>query len=208
MQLHNVETHLYEPIIHTSNLSTDIQRLKLLHSCLISIKSYLDALLLFPNERFFACTFVEWAQLSYVLIILSTLSLLKDSAWDLDYVRSVVDLSEVLEQMAKRLRYVVRLDGVERRGDADGFERMAGLMDRMRGWVGMKRAGGVGEVSPLQYMDVVREETAVNGGGGALDEQCVDTVRGEVVNGVADAVDERFWQDIMDDWGELMDMQF
>jgi hypothetical protein len=198
MQLHNVETNLYEPIIHATNLPTDIERLKLLHNCLTSTKYYLDAFLLISIDSLFSSTFIEWAQLSYALIILSTHSLIKDPAWDLDHVRRVVDLSQVLEQVVKRLRYVVSLEGVERSGEADGFQRMARLMERMRAWFEKKRRGEDQDVSPMQCMDVAGDE---------VEAQCVDPLREDVVNGV-ETVDELFWEQIMGDWGELMNMEF
>lgn len=210
MHLYNLEINLHEPAIHATNLPTDIQRLKLLHNCLTSTKAYLDTYLLLTIDGLFTFTFIEWAQLSYALIILSTLSLLKDPAWDLDHVRRVVDLSQVLEQAVKRLAYAISLDGVERGGDTDTIHGVSRLMERMRTWFEIKRGGGggAGEVSPMQCVHAV-------GDGIEVSETCRDAVggAGDVVDSTeapapAAAVDESFLEQILGDWSELLDMEF
>ncbi|KAF8246624.1 hypothetical protein K440DRAFT_661906 [Wilcoxina mikolae CBS 423.85] len=196
MQFYNVEVHLYEIGIHdpyhthasqTENLP--LRRLEILYDCLVSIKNYFEVFFTLPYTRYFGFTFVEWTQMSYVLVIISKLSLLQDPGWDLAHVRHMVDVSTVLGRSITRFQDLKSLKG----GNGSGFTRFLGLMQRMKAWYESNKINlrGMQDISPLQDVNIQPEVNesmgmGVGGNGG-----------GDMGFNVRNLPDEDFWQAIM-----------
>ncbi|KAF8542651.1 hypothetical protein BDD12DRAFT_978913 [Trichophaea hybrida] len=196
MQFYNVEVHLYEIGIHdpyhthavqTENLP--LRRLEILYDCLVSIKNYFEVFFTLPYTRYFGFTFVEWTQMTYVLIIISKLSLLQDPGWDLAHVRHMVDVSTVLGRSITRLQDLKSLKG----GNGGGFTRLLGLIQRMKAWYESNKINlrGMHDTSPLQDVNIhpeVNESMGMEVGGN----ESVD-----MGFNVRNLPDEDFWQVIM-----------
>ncbi|KAK9366602.1 hypothetical protein V1509DRAFT_641574 [Lipomyces kononenkoae] len=88
-------------------------RVEYLSACLNSLKTWFDLFFQYPPSvytRFSWCTF---GQLKYCVFVLGRLSSLEYPAWDTRFVRDTLDISCVLQQLAKNLRQVKNLAGLK-----------------------------------------------------------------------------------------------
>lgn len=100
---YRVEIFLYEISLSDSPQTTKesiFPRIKILYSCLNSAQSFLDSFFSILPEQYPYLTFVTWAQLSNVLVVIERLHLIKLEGWDVSYVQSATNFPAVLERLA------------------------------------------------------------------------------------------------------------
>lgn len=108
MHFYMVEIFLYETALN-DNIeplrygTNPFARLNMLYACLNSTKLFFDTVNSFPVSEFFSLPYTIWTYLGHTLSVLSRLSLLRVEGWDQNYVRSVLDISECLDNLASRL---------------------------------------------------------------------------------------------------------
>ncbi|KUJ08916.1 uncharacterized protein LY89DRAFT_329411 [Mollisia scopiformis] len=83
--------------------SAGFQRLEHLYTSLNTVKAALDNFFAIPLSCYLRLSFPFFAQLSQSLVGLYRLSTLDDPAWDLTFVRSTVDLLDVLDRIISNL---------------------------------------------------------------------------------------------------------
>lgn len=101
-----------------------------------AIKSWLDLFYAFPPSKCVGLPFHFWSQLVRCIVILKHLTTLEDMAWDCEAVRNRINLMEVLDWMAEK----VRLASIEagEQSDDDLFRQFSKMLRLSRMWAGAK----------------------------------------------------------------------
>ncbi|OQV08214.1 Fungal specific transcription factor domain-containing protein [Cladophialophora immunda] len=86
-------------------------RLGMLCACLNSTKLCFDTISSFPLSELFDLPHTIWTILGHAIVVLSKLSLLRAAGWDPEYVRSVLDVSECMDVLVRRLDKAKALTG-------------------------------------------------------------------------------------------------
>lgn len=108
MHYHLMEIFLYEPALN-DNMDPlrygtyPFARLNMLYACLNSTKRCFDTISSFPPSELFDLPHTIWTILGYAIVVLSRLSLLRAAGWDPEHVRSVIDISESMDSLLRRL---------------------------------------------------------------------------------------------------------
>lgn len=104
MQNWAVEICLHEVgLLDLQHSDHELWRLESLHECLMAVKTYLSVF-----DSFSACQWlpmVAWKQVAHALIVLSKLSLIEAAGWDLNEVRRVLDIPDVLDNIIHKLEH-------------------------------------------------------------------------------------------------------
>lgn len=151
-----------------------------LRACLTSTQAFLSFLFCIPLVDYYKFTYVSWAQLFHILVVLFKLSSFDGPDWDLTHVRGVVDLSQILDNV------ISRFQEIQTSTNADGL--LVTIIPRL-----------------MQYKEAFEKKRATLMGGPAIMSQSEletplhmnldDLMFGEL--------DEGFWQEIMADWGPM-----
>ena len=176
---HIVEMYLHEVGFQLSPKGDDsLLRIQLLHSCLLSAKSFFNELFSIPARSFITAMYIPWAHLIHALAVLSKLSLLEDADWDLVYVRQVLDFAQVIDRilaLSNELESHITLP--------DMFARVVSQMTQLKERYLTRFAILEGRAAPLPRL--LRDPMQMN-----------DTAfDAELFEGL----DEFLWQDIMSD---------
>ncbi|KAI9650910.1 hypothetical protein NHQ30_000945 [Ciborinia camelliae] len=143
LQIFSAEVMIYELAIYLPNssestsLDSSLCRIESLHHCLNSIKSWFDILLNSPASYFIGLALPAWKQFGGVFFPLYRLTVLKDSAWDTDMVRSTCSPGRILDLLGQRLKEAE----VEAAWEKDGsnseniFTCSEKVMKMMKAWV-------------------------------------------------------------------------
>ncbi len=136
MHYHAAEVYLYEIGFHGMSLSAehgtgDSWRLETLLCCLKSATSYFDLYRGLPRSHYAYFPFTIWAQSGLVLLTAVKLATFEHGAWDLAYVRSLLDVFGIIDHEIECIEEVIlQRPGSEGAvGDRDIFN---GFLDRMR----------------------------------------------------------------------------
>lgn len=88
------------------------ERSACLWKCVNAAKACANALLCLQDSEFAGISFVQWAQLTRSVAVLSRLSTeIEDPSWDRAAVRAVVDLPVLLDRVAEKLELAARMVG-------------------------------------------------------------------------------------------------
>lgn len=77
-----------------------------LRACLTSTQAFLSFLFCVPIVDYYKFTYVSWAQLFHVLVVLFKLSSFESPDWDLTHVRGVMGLSQILDNVISRFQEI------------------------------------------------------------------------------------------------------
>jgi hypothetical protein len=106
LHYHNAEIHLYEHSIHKAPSldygSYSLQRVDMLHSCLISCKSLFEVFLTVPSKEFLSLSMLTLGTVGHALASLFKLSLLQIPGWDAKHVQQTLDISSLLDKLICR----------------------------------------------------------------------------------------------------------
>ncbi|KAI1098443.1 putative C6 transcription factor [Jackrogersella minutella] len=127
---------LTTPSIGDNDYTSGYERLECLWRSVNAIKSWFDIFFTLSPSAFRGLSFPFWAQLARCTVILYRLSTLEDPAWDRKAVRDVVDLSLVLDQIAKNMEQASREAGEQSNDDV--LMQVSRLLGRFRALVGAK----------------------------------------------------------------------
>lgn len=169
-----------EPLIGISD-SDSLLRVEILYGGLVALKGFFDHLFSMNAVAWRNHTYVTWAHLIHALAVLSKLSLLQDSDYDLEQARRVLDFAEVLDQLKTLSEHLHQTRAAHTKGSTQRsmLTRMASQVVQLKTRYQDKLAGR-GSMAPRN--DPV----------GWIDS-------GEQ-GGLLDGLDDGFWQDIIDDW--------
>ena len=78
-------------------------QLNLLFTCLNSTKSCFDAFFSLPLTTWFELPYMMWSMLGHTIVVLSKLTHFTCEGWDQQYVRTVLDFSETVDTVARKL---------------------------------------------------------------------------------------------------------
>jgi len=78
----------------------------ILRACLTSTQAFLSFLFCVPIADYYKFTYVSWAQLFHILVVLFKLSSFESPDWDLTHVRGVMDLSQILDKIISRFQEI------------------------------------------------------------------------------------------------------
>ncbi|KAJ5166801.1 phosphoketolase 1 [Penicillium canariense] len=108
------------------------QRLEYLYTCLNTVKSALENFFTVPISDYPGISFPVFTQLVRYIIVLYKLSTLNDSVWDLNLVRSSIDVIQVIDQVINNIKLAMSEMGEE---CASGvLERSIGIFSRFKSW--------------------------------------------------------------------------
>jgi hypothetical protein len=165
------------------------RQLETLHKCLASTKLFLETYISIPAAVYWTLPISFFAQVAHVVSILSKLTLFDGDGWDVNYVRSHLDLSIVLQQILERFVEAGKgfdVDPVTLE-HMDTFSRVARKIRRVRTWYSAK------------YANESREENT------QLQDENGQFREGEMMADVQSEcfLDDAFWREMMSDWDAL-----
>ena len=108
MHYYIVEIFLYEGAIDESDQPPrygmyPFTRLHMLHACLESTRLCFDAFHSIPLSRLFDLPYTTWTSLGHAIVVLSKLSLLRTKDWDHAYMQNVLNFSECMDNLTRKL---------------------------------------------------------------------------------------------------------
>ncbi|KAH8800269.1 hypothetical protein F5884DRAFT_809868 [Xylogone sp. PMI_703] len=196
----NIEIYLYEIALgENPNTLEDgnypFTRLDILFACLSSTKNFFDTMASFPISAYVYSPYTIWTQAGHAIITLLKLSLFVGDGWDLDYVRSIIDFSNLIDTLIQQLEEAKRC--ASQQVDNESYSKalpeiIINLPPRLqhvkysyeRKLAEQSRHSGITGGSSL-----ADNETAIPG-------TLEDGVSGPGIN-VFEFLDEQFWQEFM-----------
>ncbi|KAM0282911.1 hypothetical protein ACHAQH_002721 [Verticillium albo-atrum] len=137
-KFHDTELAIHECALsqaHNPTSFPNMQRLEALFTCLHSIKSWFDLVLVMPPLTYPDYGLSLFTQISHCCIALHRLQTLNDPIWDIAAARAVIDLPQALEKLAERCATAAdsALISAEE-NDEVTFMKAAKLLRRMKGF--------------------------------------------------------------------------
>jgi len=131
------EIGLYENGFTALSDSTfdSFQRLNILESCLSSVRRFLDICLTDSAEISVSFQFLNWTQISFVLLAAIKLCICSCEGWDTNIVHNTLKLSHVLGVLIGKLDARFR-DGIEI--DWDVFAHFSRQLGKVKAWYDIK----------------------------------------------------------------------
>ncbi|KAJ5682236.1 phosphoketolase 1 [Penicillium macrosclerotiorum] len=115
-----------------SRKADSVQRLEHLYTCFNTVKSALDNFFTIPITDYPGICFPLFAYLVRYVIVLYKLSTLKDAAWDVNLVRSSLDIMQVVDRVISNLERCRKYHGDQSSGGI--MERAIGIFQRFKSW--------------------------------------------------------------------------
>jgi hypothetical protein len=151
-----------------------------LHACLTSTQSFLSFMFYVPLVDYYKFTYVSWAQMMHILVVLYKLSNFESPDWDLTHVRGVADLSQVLDNLIARFQQLMAW--------MKGDELLSIAVPRLQQYreaFEKKRASLIGSPATSSSATVLQSEPLPH-------MELDDLMFGQLTEG--------FWQEITADW--------
>lgn len=175
------------PVQRAYNPNT-LQRIDVLYACLSATKSFFDNYLTSSSSgNIDSVSLVAAGQMVHAIAVLSKLSLFEADDWDLNYVRTTVDLSAILDNLLKRTRK--NLGGYTQLEQDGGRFEAARKVEMLKIWYDTKLAAEAQRVEPGCTLSGGTEAGAGAG----------DSLSGNHF----DLFGDEFWQGIPGDWDFL-----
>ncbi|KAG4026995.1 hypothetical protein MFRU_034g00540 [Monilinia fructicola] len=139
------EINLYEVGISDAFDSTldSLERLSILHSCLISVKSFLEGKATKWVDLSVGVAYTTWVQVGYGILVALKLSICKADGWDRDYARSALNIKHTIDFLIEKLKTIIAIRGrspeqlqssTSAIPEKDIFVRFSRQLLRIRSW--------------------------------------------------------------------------
>lgn len=97
-----VSAHLHQTAITFPSSYSQPQRTTFLLKCLDSCQRFFEVLFSIPPDQGWTFSYAAGTQTIHTLVVLCRLATLDDPGWDLEYVRSIIDLAAVLDHVIRK----------------------------------------------------------------------------------------------------------
>ena len=134
-----------------------LERLGCFFKCLNSMKCWFDIFMTIPASEYFGISFPFYTQLTHSIILLHRLSTFEDPAWDLDLVRSTVDVEIVIESLIHNLQLLSRGVGRNDGSQVDFFAKVSSIFASVKYWsksMLIEDGSGINGVFIRQFKDI------------------------------------------------------
>lgn len=139
------EINLYEAGLNDA-LDTNLdglERLSILNSCLLSVKSFLDGKVTRWVDFSVGTAYTTWVQVGYAILVALRLSTCKANGWDRDYARSALNIQHKIDFLIEKLKKIISIRGrspeqlqssISAIPEKDIFVRFSRQLLRIKSW--------------------------------------------------------------------------
>ncbi|TGO45309.1 hypothetical protein BCON_0403g00030 [Botryotinia convoluta] len=107
------EINLYEAGLNDTDFtnSDSLERLSILNSCLISVKSFLDDKVTQWIDFSIGAAYTTWVQVGYGILVALKLCTCKADGWDREYARSALNIRHTIDFLIEKLKIIISIRG-------------------------------------------------------------------------------------------------
>ncbi|TGO21500.1 hypothetical protein BPAE_0216g00120 [Botrytis paeoniae] len=107
------EINLYEAGLNDADFtpSDSLERLCILNSCLISVKSFLDDKVTQWIDFSIEAAYTTWVQVGYGILVALKLCTCKADGWDREYARSALNIQHTIDFLIEKLKIIISIRG-------------------------------------------------------------------------------------------------
>jgi hypothetical protein len=88
-----------------------LERLSILHSCLLSVKSFIDGQVTQRVDFSVGVPYTIWIQVGYAVLVALKLSTCKADGWDRDFARSSLNITHTIDFLIGKLKTIIAIRG-------------------------------------------------------------------------------------------------
>ncbi|KAB8296406.1 hypothetical protein EYC80_009150 [Monilinia laxa] len=88
-----------------------LERLSILHSCLIAVKSFLEGKVTKWVDFSVGVAYTTWVQVGYGILVALKLSICKADGWNRDYARSALNIKHPIDFLIEKLKTTITIRG-------------------------------------------------------------------------------------------------
>ncbi|KAF7881873.1 uncharacterized protein EAF02_006561 [Botrytis sinoallii] len=107
------EINLYEAGLNDADFTTSdsLERLSILNSCLISVKTFLDDKVTQWIDFSIAAAYTTWVQVGYGILVALKLCTCKADGWDREHARSALNIQHTIDFLIAKLKIIISIRG-------------------------------------------------------------------------------------------------
>ncbi|KAF7935526.1 hypothetical protein EAE99_002506 [Botrytis elliptica] len=107
------EINLYEAGLNDADFTTSdsLERLSILNSCLLSVKTFLDDKVTRWIDFSIAAAYTTWVQVGYGILVALKLCTCKADGWDREHARSALNIQPTIDFLIEKLKTIISIRG-------------------------------------------------------------------------------------------------